>query len=224
MRNWGVMDIARYHFLELQIACNPADTRRVMPRVHSTCRRILDVGCGAGQTLVASALGDQVTAIGIDVDDRALRLGRTIDPRIGYVQARGESLPLPTGHFELVISRVALPYMNQRPALAEMARVLERGGTLWLALHPASQVFTRLRECVRQRDWRSALRRLYALANGALFHFTGREVRAPGRHGSRFESFQTPQRMRLELEALGFEDIRIERRASFFVVTARKAR
>ncbi|HSS27545.1 MAG TPA: class I SAM-dependent methyltransferase [Usitatibacter sp.] len=217
------MDIARYHFLELQIASNPADTRRVMPCVQATHRRILDVGCGAGQTLVASALGAEVTAIGIDVDARALRLGRAIDPRIRYVQARGESLPLPTAHFDLVISRVAFPYMNQRATLSEMARVLEPGGTLWLALHPASQVFALLRECVRQRDWRSALRRAYALANGAIFHATGREVRAPGNGGSRFESFQTPRRMRLELEALGFTDIRIERRGHF-VVTATKGR
>ena len=216
------MDIARYHFLELQIASNPADTRRVMPCVQGH-RRILDVGCGAGQTLVASALGSDVTAIGVDVDARALRLGRTIDPRIRYLQARGECLPLPTAHFDMVISRLAFAYMNQRAALAEMARVLEPGGTLWLALHPASSVVERLRESVRQRQWRAALRRLYALANGALFHATGREVRAPGKGGSRFESFQTPQRMRLELEALGFTDIRIERRGHF-VVTATKGR
>lgn len=213
------MDLARYHFLELQIASNPADTRRVMPRVHAGYRRILDVGCGAGQTLVASSLAAHVTALGIDVDARALRLGRTIDPRIRYVQARGESLPLPTGHFDLVISRVALPYMNQGAALAEMARVLEPGGTLWLALHPVSQVFFQLRECVRRRDWRAALRRLYALANGAILHLTGHEVRAPGRGKPRYESFQTPERMQRSLEALGFEDIRIERRG-FFVVTA----
>ncbi|HEX4332248.1 MAG TPA: methyltransferase domain-containing protein [Usitatibacter sp.] len=217
------MDLARYHFLELQIASNPVDTRRVMPPVHAGYRRILDVGCGAGQTLVASSLGAQVTALGIDIDERALHLGRSIDPRIRYVQARGESLPLASGHFDLVISRVALPYMNQRAALAEMARVLEPGGTLWLALHPASQVIHQLRECVRQRDWRSALRRLYALANGAVFHLTGCEMPAPGKGRTRYESFQTPERMRRNLESLGFEDIRVERRGFFVVTATRKA-
>lgn len=215
------MDLARYHFLELQIASNPADTRRVMPRVHGGYRRVLDVGCGAGQTLVASCLDAGVTAVGVDLDGGALRLGRAIDPRIRYVQARGESLPLPTAHFDLVISRVALPYMNQRAALAEMARVLAPGGALWLALHPACAVLAQLREHLRRGEWRPALRRLYALANGALFHLTGGELRAPGKGHARFESFQTPERMRLELEALGFEDIRMERRA-FFVVTARR--
>lgn len=213
------MDLA-YHYLELQIASNPADTRRVMPRVRAEHRRILDVGCGAGQTLVASALRPEVTALGIDVDGAALALGRTIDPRVRYIRARGESLPLPSAYFDLVVSRVALPYMKQRAALAEMSRVLAPGGTLWLAVHPAAQVLREMRERLRERRWLAALHRLYVLANGALFHCTGREVRSPAKAGG-FGSFQTPERIRLELERLGLGEIRIERRG-FFVVTAKR--
>ena len=132
------MDIGAYHVLELQIASDPADTRRVMPAIGARHRRILDVGCGAGQTLIASRLGADVTAIGIDRDGTALALGRKIDPRMRFVRASGETLPLPSAFFDLAISRVSLPYMRNREALAEMARVLREGGELWLALHPFS--------------------------------------------------------------------------------------
>ena len=213
------MDLSAYHVLELQIACDPADTRRVMPRILSEHRRILDIGCGAGQTLIASRLGAQVTAIGLDLDRKALELGRHIDGRITYVQARGEQLPLASDSFDLVISRVSLPYMNVRGALAEMARVLAPGGTAWFVLHPFSKAVRELGVAVRALDARLALHRLYVLANGALLHCFGRELPSP--FSGRRESFQTEARLRRELEALGFEDVQVKCR-SFFVVTARK--
>jgi ubiquinone/menaquinone biosynthesis C-methylase UbiE len=209
-----------YHVLELQIACNPADTRRVMPRIRPHHRLILDVGCGAGQTLIASSLAPGVTAIGIDSDAAALGLGRRLDKRIGFACAKGESLPLPSDHFDLVISRVSLPYMRRRAALAEMARVLRPGGDAWFVLHPAARLKRELATCVRRGDIRQALHRLYVMGNGALASFTGHEFPSP--LSGRYESFQTEDGIRRELEALGFVDIAIERR-SFFVVTARKA-
>lgn len=215
------MDIGAYHVLELQIASNPADTRRVMPVIGAEHRRILDVGCGAGQTLVASRLDAQVTAIGIDHDFGALKLGRHIDGRVSFICARGESLPLATGFFDLVVSRVALPYMNTRAALTEMTRVLGPGGSVWLALHPYERIKGELKESLRRLDLRAALHRLYIIANGALLHLTGREFAAPIKH--RYGSFQTEQGIRRLMESLGYEDIRIERKG-FFVVTAKKPR
>ena len=213
-------DFEAYHVLELQIACNPADTRRVMPKIRPHHRRILDVGCGAGQTLIASGLAADVTAIGIDSDASALRLGRRLDKRIGFVCAQGESLPLASDHFDLVISRVSLPYMRRRAALAEMARVLRPGGDAWFVLHPAARLKRELASCVKRGDIRQALHRLYVMGNGALATFTGREFPSPV--SGRYESFQTEEAIRRELEALGFVEIAVERRA-FFVVTARKA-
>src|SRR6186997_272070 len=106
------MDISAYHVLELQIAADPADTRRVMPAITAAHRRIVDVGCGAGQTLIASRLPDDVMAIGVDCDQSALSLGRLLYPRLHLARARGESLPLPRGYFPLAISRGAFPYMH----------------------------------------------------------------------------------------------------------------
>jgi len=83
------MDIGAYHVLELQIASDPVDRRRCMPAIRSEHRRIVDVGCGAGQTLIASRLGANVTAVGIDCDERALELGRHLNPHLPFIRARG---------------------------------------------------------------------------------------------------------------------------------------
>ena len=145
------MDIGAYHVLELQIASDPVDRRRCMPAIRSEHRRILDVGCGAGQTLIASRLDAEVTAVGIDCDERALLLGRQLNPGIRLIRARGESLPLASGFFDLAISRVALPYMRTDAALAEMARVLRAGGDLWIVLHPFSMVWDELKASLARR-------------------------------------------------------------------------
>ena len=213
-------DFEAYHLLELQIACNPADTRRVMPKIRPHHRRILDVGCGAGQTLIASGLDAGVMAVGIDCNPKALDLGRRLDKRIRFVCSQGESLPLPSDHFDLVISRVSLPYMRRRAALAEMARVLAPGGDAWLALHPRERLERELGDHLRGGDLRKALHRLYVLGNGALASVTGHEFPSPV--SGRYESFQTEDGIRRELESLGLVDVKVERKG-FFVVTARKA-
>ena len=41
-----------YHLLELEIARSPDDPRCVMPELRPSYRAVLDVGCGAGQTLL----------------------------------------------------------------------------------------------------------------------------------------------------------------------------
>ena len=134
-------ETTRYHLLELLIATAPIGPLRVMPPISGRERGILDVGCGAGQTLIASPIPDGAVAVGADVDAGALALGRQLTSRVRFVRAAGEALPFAAASFDLVVSRVALPYMDLPVALAEMRRVLRAGGRLWLALHP--------------REWRS---------------------------------------------------------------------
>ncbi|HXN15306.1 MAG TPA: class I SAM-dependent methyltransferase [Usitatibacter sp.] len=213
------MDAGTYHALELQIARDPADTRRIMPTVHARFERILDVGCGAGQTLIASALGEHVTAIGVDVDLQALRIGRRLDSRIDFICCKGEVLPVKSDYFDLVISRVAIPYMHTRNALGEMARVLKPGGTIWFTLHPFSQLLAEFAKHFVKLEWKAAMHRVYVIANGLLAHLTGLEFPSPV--NGRYESFQTRVRITHELRRLGFENIHIQKN-HFFVVTATK--
>src|SRR5579862_1211793 len=100
-----------YHLRELEIALSPDDARRALPVVPDGCARVLDVGCGAGQTLIASDLKG-ARAFGIDYDHSPLKGGKARNGHIEFVQASGEALPFADASLDFVISRVALPYMR----------------------------------------------------------------------------------------------------------------
>lgn len=208
------MSNAEYHLRELKIA-QGTDEQRNLPLVPKGVERILDVGCGAGQTLIA--LGVTGThAVGVDYDLEALRLGQSLTARIDLLQSSGEQLPFRDEIFDFAYSRVALPYMDIGRAVREIARVLRPGGGVWLSLHPLSML-----------SWKSAFRspktlafEVYRLVNTAAFTLSGRLFRYPLKR-SRLESYQTERGMRLVLAAAGFGEIRFAH-GHHFVVTARK--
>jgi hypothetical protein len=101
-----------YHPGEPSIALLTDDSSRVMPTISRECNRILHVGYGGGQTLIASQLGPHVVAIGVDKDYVALKLGKQLTPSIHFVCSDGEQLPFEEDCFDLVMSRVSLPYMH----------------------------------------------------------------------------------------------------------------
>ena len=208
-----------YHEGELEIARSPGDPRRILPTVPPTARRVLDVGCGAGQSLIGLALPPDVAAIGVDRDADALTLGTTWTNDVCFVCGSGASLPFADQSFDFVFSRVALPYMHVPTALKEIRRVLSTNGRMWLVLHGPGIVFSQLASAVRGGHAKSALFQSYAAVNGALYHLTGRLLRWP--IGGRYESFQT-RRIIPRLRETGFTDIQVES-APHFIVQARKA-
>lgn len=203
----------QYHLAELRIALDPGDPRHLLPQPEG-CTRFLDVGCGAGQTLIA--LGGSTLSVGIDVDHKALMLGRELTPSVRFAEARGESLPFRDGSFDFVLSRVALPYMNIPAALQEMRRVMIPGGSLWLALHDISIPAERF----RSGNLKSRLFATYVLANGLTLHLFGRTF--PFLTGG-YESFQTTRGMTTALKRAGFRDIDFERRQNHFLVKAKSS-
>ena len=208
-----------YHEGELEIARSPGDPRRILPTVPPTARRVLDVGCGAGQSLIGLALPPDVAAIGVDRDADALTLGTTWTNDVCFVCGSGASLPFADQSFDFVFSRVALPYMHVPTALKEIRRVLSTDGRMWLVLHGPGIVFSQLASAVRGGHAKSALFQSYAAVNGALYHLTGRLLRWP--IGGRYESFQT-RRIVPRLRRAGFTDIHVES-APHFILQARKA-
>jgi ubiquinone/menaquinone biosynthesis C-methylase UbiE len=214
------MDSDNYHLRELSIAKSAGDQRRIMPPIDESYRRILDVGCGAGQTLIASDLTPDVMALGVDIDQSALSLGRQIDRNIQFVCAKGEALPFRDECVDFVFSRVALPYMHLHKTLSEMWRVLRIGGNLWIVLHPCS---TTIKEIFgKLSDWeiKDAIYRLYVLSNALLIHVLGKEFSWPFTN-PRYESCQTIRGITKLLRRAGFEEIETEK-SNFFVVAAKK--
>ena len=191
-----------------------------MPKIEPHHRSVLDVGCGAGQTLIASDLSSEVVAVGVDLDHSALRVGRELDAGLKLTCAKGERLPFRSAIFDLVISRAAMPYMHVERTLAEMSRVLRPGGDLWISLHPASMLFSDLRANLFQLRLRRVLYGLYVIANGVTLHLVGKQFAIPFRRGH-YESFQTERGIARALKRAGFADIRIDR-SRCFVVAARK--
>lgn len=215
------MRTREYHLGELAIAQSPDDPRHAMPTVLPEHRRILDVGCGAGQTLIGSRLSPAVLAVGVDVDLEALILGRKLTQSVHFAASVAETLPFPDATFDLLISRVTLPLTYLPAAVAEIGRVVRPGGDVWLLLHSLRRTVRLLAGNIARLQVKRAAYRSYVLANGLWFHFTGRLVPFPG--DGHFESFQTDAAICRELVKAGFEDI-VCTQGQHYVVTATKRR
>jgi SAM-dependent methyltransferase len=200
-----------YHRGELAIALDTTHPSHVLPPPVPPSARVLDIGCGAGQTLLA-AYGDRPT-FGVDVDHDALRLGTAMAGSVRFVRAAAEALPWRDGQFDLVVARVSLPYTDLRRSLAEARRVLRDGGMLWMTLHGFSTVW---RQAKRGRSVKGWAYFVYVVANTFLFSLAHRQIRLLGR----MESFQNEGSIRAALRAAGFHEIDV-RRERHFVVTAR---
>ncbi len=107
-------------------------TARVLTMAEiAAARCVVDVGCGAGQSLdLARALGSAALLVGVDPDRAALAHGATRNRDKVFLAGDGESLPLASGAATHVICRVAINYMHQARTLAELARIIAPGGTL----------------------------------------------------------------------------------------------
>jgi ubiquinone/menaquinone biosynthesis C-methylase UbiE len=215
------MSSPAYHLEELAIASAAGATGHLLPANVPDRGRILDIGCGAGQTLIALGAGSGRTTVGIDVDPAALRLGQTLTRETRFVCGAAESLPFGSDSFDFAIARVALPYTHLPRAVAEIARVLRAGAMGWFVLHPMSHSWRQLLAHISRLQLKGTIYQLYVLANGVALHLFGRQFYFPLRHGG-IESFQTGRGIRRVLAAAGFVDVELQR-GHFFTVTARKA-
>ena len=99
---------------------------------------ILDVGCGAGQTLRLLQHYRPAERVGFDINLEALAFGSRLaemgGDAIQFVRGSAYSIPFLDHRFTHVICRVALNYLHQCRALREMVRVLRSGGYLYCSV------------------------------------------------------------------------------------------
>ncbi len=138
----------QYHLDELKIALDPNHPKHILPPALPSSKRVLDIGCGAGQTLIAR-YPDRVS-FGLDIDVDALQIGRSLTDRVRFVCGKAENLPYSNAQFDMVIARVSLAYTNISAALKEIHRVLKKDGELWITLHPFSIPWTQ----AKAGNWR----------------------------------------------------------------------
>jgi SAM-dependent methyltransferase len=150
---------------------------------------VLDVGCGAGQTLRVLEPYSPAERIGIDVDLDALVFGSRVagiqGQEIAFGHATAYSLPFRDGQFSHVLCRVALNYMHQRRALSEMVRVLRPGGYLYCRFE---RIWFDLGRLGRARGGREVLCRLRDLGLGASHALVGWQP-VPGTRGGGGRAF-----------------------------------
>ena len=101
---------------------------------------VLDVACGTGTllALLAACTGPDGRAVGVDMSEEMLELGRgkVQMEQVEFVSGNAESLPFEEASFDRVTASLAIHEMNRRGrwnALTEMRRVLKPGGLAVLA-------------------------------------------------------------------------------------------
>ncbi|WP_082252772.1 class I SAM-dependent methyltransferase [Bacillus sp. FJAT-27251] len=130
--------------------------------------RILDVGCGTGQTAayLAAQYGAIVTGIDINpvmVEKAKARMARSQLP-VKIIQGSIEECPLKDEAFDLILSESVLAFVHKLRALAEILRLLKGGGrfianelTLEHPIDPGSKEeitrFYGLDSLLMERDW-----------------------------------------------------------------------
>src|ERR1051325_3965897 len=117
-----------YNIAELRIALDPKHPNHILPPSLPASAKVLDIGCGAGQSLMA-AYPDRVS-FGIDISFAALKLGKSMSDRIRLVNGGAEALPFQGASFDFVFARVSLPYTNIAAALREVHRVVKADGRI----------------------------------------------------------------------------------------------
>jgi len=101
---------------------------------------VLDIGCGDGVHL--SLLSDRfprALLTGIDVSHSALKTCASKVPLAQFLQSSAKALPFNDEAFDIIISYGVLGYLDSiSEAVAEMLRVVRRGGLVGIWIYPVS--------------------------------------------------------------------------------------
>jgi ubiquinone/menaquinone biosynthesis C-methylase UbiE len=138
--------------------------------------------------------------------------GRPV-PRSSSAQP-AEGIPFRDSTFDLVLSRVTIPYTNVPHALAEIHRVLRPSGRAWLVLHGFAKERSTLRDAAKRRRVLKLVDRIYVAANTLALHFIG--IVFPRPWSGRYESVQTFGGMARLLRRIGFVEC-VKKRISIIV-------
>jgi len=155
--------------------------------------RVLDIGCGTGQsTREAARAAADGSVLGVDLSAPAIELARELTVRerlsnVSYLRADVQVHPFPAGYFDVCISRFGTMFFaDPVAAFANIGAALRPGGRLVMLVWQARE----------RNEWSTAIRRAIA----------GPDVSVPdqGAHGPDPFALGDPESARGVLAASGF--------------------
>jgi ubiquinone/menaquinone biosynthesis C-methylase UbiE len=156
--------------------------------------RVLDIGCGSGQTTrEAARLATAGSALGVDLSAPMIERGRALAEAEGlrnvtFVHADAATHPLSPEEFDVVISRFGTMFFaDPAPAFANIARALRPGGRLVMMVWQAG----------RRNEWFTSIQ--HALADGETIPVVFPDASDPF-------SLADPDRIRRLFAAAGLSD------------------
>ena len=169
-------------------------------------KRVLDVGCGAGQELLPFVTEKGALGFGMDIAPTVGRVGHEMyaahapSARVNFLRGTAEDLPFPSGSFDVVICRLALPYTHNERAFAEVSRVLRPNGKYLLKISGVRWYLLELRQAIKSGKIMSMIHATRVLLAGSIYHLTRRQprTRIPST-----ETFQSEWLLRHELRRHG---------------------
>lgn len=142
-------ELTKWHRAYIENAYLELDTGKTLEQldaldIETTDKKVLDVGCGPGNHLVALSAGKPKLLVGVDIDERFLTTGRSkidelIEPSSTFpslICASLPTLPFADSIFDLVTCFLVMPHVtDDKVALSELTRVLKPGGMLAISSH-----------------------------------------------------------------------------------------
>lgn len=169
--------------LEKYEKCDAASRYLLFDAVkHLKIGRVLDIGCGAGQELFPFLEKTDAFCVGVDIAAETGKItnevfaGKSFSARAGFARSKGESLPFERESFDVVLCRVALPYMNNRQTIAEVARILKPKGVFLLKTHAPPFYFGMIQSRLKTLNPKQLAYPLICLAAGAYHSLTGKQL------------------------------------------------
>jgi ubiquinone/menaquinone biosynthesis C-methylase UbiE len=135
----------------------------------ATVKIALDAGCGSGAALPSLLLKFDA-CVGIDPNSDALAVASRRETGASLVCGVGERLPFRESIFDHAYLCVSLPYMNCDRAIAELARVLRPGGSLWMSMHSWEFFRHTLRDWILTGNVKGIVFAGYIAVNGVPLH------------------------------------------------------
>jgi len=101
--------------------------------------RVVDLGCGFGTTCRDFAMAGAASVVGVDPSERMLDIARRIEhPAVSFIQSYAEDVDFRSGSVDVVVSSLALHYVEDLDALFTRVRTwLAPAGVLVFSIeHP----------------------------------------------------------------------------------------